>query len=351
MVLVAVLHVGAQEDEMMTTIRQIAKEAGVSVATVSYVLNGTKPVTPEVERRVRLSIERHQYTPSDVARSLRRRTTSTVALVFGDIMNSFHVRLAKGVEDACARQGYGVLLYNHDEDEHKELQCLTSARQRRVDGLLLVPTGCNLRYLRTLQKQGVALVQVDRHCEGLDSDVVEVDDEAAMYGLVTRLRRAGYQRIGLVALPQTTSTGRNRLLGYRRALEDDDARARVVIGGFTKESGYESTAAILADDTCRPDALVYSSGRQALGGLQWLKAHGMDVPKALAVATYDDEDVFPILSPAVTAVENRAYDVGQQAIELLTWRLQTRRTGERRRILLDAPIVVRESTPGMSSEV
>ncbi len=331
----------------MTTIRQIAKEAGVSVATVSYVLNGTKPVTPEVERRVRLSIERHQYTPSDVARSLRRRTTSTVALVFGDIMNSFHVRLAKGVEDACTRQGYGVLLYNHDEDEQKELKCLTSARQRRVDGLVLVPTGRNLRYLRTLQKQGVALVQVDRHLEDLESDVVEVDDEAAMFQLVSALRQAGYRRIALVALPQTTSTGRSRVQGYRRALGDDSSGSKIVIGGFTKESGYESTGALLAPGPGRPDALVYSSGRQALGGLEWLKVHGVSVPSQLAVATYDDEDVFPILSPAVTAVENRAYDVGQKAIELLTWRLQTRRTGEWRRVLLDTPIVVRESTPGL----
>ena len=310
----------------MATIRDVAKRAGVSVATVSHVINGTRKVAPETAERVHRAMEELDYHPNAVARSLRTRKTQVIGVVVSDITNPFFATLVRGAEDAALEAGYSIVVCNSDETIEKENRYVQVLRRRRVDGMLLAPVGGGENpAIWKLARQGVPFVFVDRRAPGVEADAVLSDNVGGAYLATKHLIERGHERIGIVlGIPGATTT-EERLAGYRRALEEAGiplAEELVVWGGYRVEGGRRATAELLSL-TPPPTAIFSTNNLMTVGTLQELFARGVRIPDQIAVVGFDDLEWAEMANPPLTAVAQRPHEIGHRAVRLLLERLST----------------------------
>ncbi len=226
----------------MTTIRDVAARARVSVSTVSHVINSTRFVDPTTEDRVREAIEALGYRPNSLARSLRRRGTSTIGLLLPDNF-PFFADVAQAIEDAGFQQGYSVILCNADGSEAKEKAYIDVLLSKQVDGLLYISSGSPGEPLRAVLEAGVPVVVLDREVEGISVDHVLVDNEQGGYLAGKYLIELGHRRIGCIAGPTNVALSVKRLAGFQRALAEASVELppeAVVHSKFQYESGVEA---------------------------------------------------------------------------------------------------------------
>ncbi len=205
----------------MPTISDVAKQAGVSPATVSRVIQGAKNVRPATREKVQQAIEELGYVPSAVAQSLRSKRTRSLALVVSDITNPFWTTVARGVEDEAQRHGYAVLLCNTDENLAKQLRYLDFLISQQVDGVIIAPYDSNGQHLNKLRQRNIPTVLIDRRIDGWNVDSVRGDSVSGARALVQHLIRLGHTRIAVVSGPATTSTAEDRIAGYCLALTEE----------------------------------------------------------------------------------------------------------------------------------
>lgn len=339
---------------MGVTREDVAKLAGVSVATVSYVVNdGPRPVASATRERVLRAIDQLGYQPSAVARSLRLQRTLTVGLIVSDILNFFHSGVAKSIEEAARRDGYTVILCNSDEAPEQELMYLQMLQQKRVDGIILVPTGGNVSYLQSIIDQGWNLVQLDRRLDELETDSVVIDNEPGAYAAVKHLIELGHRRIALIGAPFHLTPGRGRRAGYERALREAGIPVQaelIVEGNFKEQPGMQLTRNLMQLSET-PTALFAANNRLGLGAIEALQARGLAIPGDVALAVFDDVDYYSLLLPRITAVSYSIYDLGQIAFELLLNRMTADiddQVVQHRRVPCE--LMVRDSTAGSKSD-
>ncbi len=257
----------------MTTLRDVARHAGVSIGSVSTVLNNTAPVSPALKAKVLKAVEELGYVPDAVARSLKTGRSRTIGLIVPDITNPHFSAVASAIEIACDASGYALLLCNTTDSPAKELRDLHLMRRQRVDGVILVPSGSGEAYVAELKRAAtMPVVLIDRTLEGFDADAVVLDNRAASYGIVDYLVRAGHRRIGIVAGPTSMSIAEERLAGYRQALEEhaiDYIEDLVARGAYQPEPDYRATASLLARRP-RPTAIVSTSNHTMIGVMKAL---------------------------------------------------------------------------------
>ncbi len=329
---------------MAVTMRDVAERAGVSAITVSRVINGTGYVHEETQARVLAAIEAMRYVPNSLARSLRSQQTSTLALLVTDITNSFWTTVARGVEDEAAAQNYAIFLCNTDEDPAKEDRYLEMLTQRRVDGLLIGPTPDSASMLSRLHTLDIKFVLIDRAVDGIAADTVRSDSRGGAANITQHMLTTGHQRVAFIGGPLTTSTGRDRLNGYRAAhmaagLAIDTELIK--IGSYHRESGRELTSELLAAER-RPTAIFAGNNQIALGVLDALVAARMHLPNDMAVISFDDLPGVDGYGPFMTAVIQPAYQIGRIATRLLLERIaETRHEVEE--IVLPTQLVIRRS--------
>jgi LacI family transcriptional regulator len=340
----------------MSTIREVAKLAGVAPITVSRVINNSGPIQPETRTRVEKAIEQLGYVPNNLARGLRWRQTRMLALVLTDIANPFWTTMARGVEDAASEAGYHVIFGNTDESLSKEQNYLQTMMQQQVDGVILAPvsseTGAGA--VEFIQRQKVPVVVVDRRVHGVAVDTVRCDSIQAAYDLTRLFLAQGHRRIGLLSGPLNVSTSVDRVIGFRQALEEAGLAALpewTQHGVFTVESGREMAERVLASNP-RPTAILAGNNFLTVGTLRTLKAVGLRVPEDISIAGFDDMDPNILIDPFLTVAAQPAYQMGYQATRLLLERiLAVNDTQEYREILLPVEIIVRRSVspwPGQS---
>ena len=310
----------------MATIRDVAERAGVSVATVSHVINGTRKVAPETAERVRRAMEELDYHPNAVARSLRTRKTQVIGVVVSDITNPFFATLVRGAEDAALEAGYSIVVCNSDETIEKENRYVQVLRRRRVDGMLLAPVGGGENpAIWKLARQGVPFVFVDRRAPGVEADAVLSDNVGGAYLATKHLIERGHERIGIVLGIRGATTSEERLAGYRRALEEAGiplAEELVVWGGYRVEGGRRATAELLSL-TPPPTAIFSTNNLMTIGVLQELFRHGVRIPGEMGVVGFDDLEWAEMANPPLTAVAQRPHEIGHRAVRLLLERLST----------------------------
>ena len=308
----------------MATIRDVAERAGVSVATVSHVINGTRKVAPGTAERVRRAMEELDYHPNAVARSLRTRKTQVIGVVVSDITNPFFATLVRGAEDAALEAGYSIFVCNSDETLEKENRYVQVLRRRRVDGMLLAPVGGGENpAIRKLARQGVPFVFVDRRAPGVEADAVLSDNVGGAYLATKHLIERGHERIGIVLGIPGATTSEERLAGYRRALEEAGiplAEELVVWGGYRVEGGRRATAKLLSL-TPPPTAIFSTNNLMTIGVLQELFRHGVRIPGEMGVVGFDDLEWAEMANPSLTAVAQRPHEIGYRAVRLLLDRL------------------------------
>jgi LacI family transcriptional regulator len=340
-----------------SSIKDVSRAAGVSISTVSHVLNRTRFVSDEVRGRVERAIVELDYRHNGLARSLRTRQSYAIGLIIPDVSNPYYPQVARGVQDAAAAAGYWVFLCNSDRAAQNEVRLLEALEQRRVDGVILDAGGPDDALLAALRRAAVPVVLVGSRIDDPAFDVVTVAPNGG-YEAVRHLIGRGHRRIGLIAGPPvagadgTDGASGARLAkagGYLQALAENGIAADPALtarGDYTREGGQAAMQQLLAL-AVPPTAVFAGNDLMAIGALSALRLAGRRVPDDVAVVGYDDIPEAAVTSPALTTVAVPKYEMGRAAAELLLERIGARESrdnnGGRRRVVLPYAIVRRET--------
>ncbi len=330
----------------MSTIRDVAKHAGVAPITVSRVINNADYVSQKTRDRVEAAVEELGYVPNMLGQSLRFKQTMTLALVLTDITNPFWTTVARGVEDVAQANGYSIILCNTDESEAKQEQYLQMLLRRRIDGILLAPSSSDPNPIQLIQKQGIPIVLLDRKIPDVQVDIVRADSENGSYQLINHLLSLGHKHIAMLSGPQTVSTAVDRANGYQRALTDANFPAdasRLYWGEFNQDSGYHMAKTALST-TPPPTALFAANNFIAIGALHALKELDLHVPDDIALVTVDDTPPTFLQDPFLTVITQPSRDMGQQAAQLILDRLTNTIDNSTQHIVLPTQLFVRASS-------
>jgi LacI family transcriptional regulator len=329
----------------MITLQDVARHAGVAPITVSRVINHSGYVTETVRERVEKSIAELGYVPNTLARSLRSRRTQTIALVITDITNPFFTTVARGVEDTASDSGYMVIICNTDERKQEEQKYMRMLLQRRVDGILLVPTRSGAESIKLAKKQQVSLVVLDRRVSGAVSDVVRCDSESGAYQLANLLVSLGHRRIVILAGAEGISTSDDRVQGFCRALSDAeiDSELQIFHGEFTQESGHQLTLKALSQKPA-PTAIFAANNFLAMGSFRAIEEAGLRVPEDIALVGFDDLPPALVISPFLTVASQPAYEMGCRSVQLLLSRIEGKAPEEYQEVVLPTELIIRHSS-------
>ncbi len=329
----------------MVTIKDVAREAGVSVGTASQALRGSAVVRESTRRRVLAVAARLRFQPSALARGLVTRRTHTVGLLISDIANPFFIRAVRAVEDVAQENGYNVILCNTDEAPAKETQYLRVLMEKRVDGIILATTAASRRAVREIQWQDIPLVLFDRELAGVATHVVKVDGVLGGRLATEHLLGLGHRRIAIIHGPRDRSTGIERLEGYLAALRAAGVHADSALireGNFKQDSGRELTRQLL-DLSPRPTALFCTNNLMTVGALQTLRERAVPIPADLSLIGYDDMEWWTLTEPPLTTVGQPVYDLGREAMRMLLSQIGKEKARRPQRIVLKPELILRDS--------
>jgi LacI family transcriptional regulator len=314
--------------------------AHVSTSTVSRVLNDDPKVRPATAERVRAAMKRLGYRPNEIARSLRGFPSRTIGLIIADISNPFYADCAKAVEEIARQNQYLLVLCVSDEMLDTEREHVELLVQRRVDGLLLVPSAGDHSYLRTITD--VPLVAFDRPMHGETSDVVLVQNRVGARHITEHLIEHGHERIACVGDDEALYTTQERLIGYRAAMRAAGLEPIYRRGGPTTATARATMRELLAEPH-PPTAVFAANNLIMVGVLHAIDDAGLRVPDDVALAGFDDFELAGLLRPRLTVVRQPAGLLGECAATLLLERLEAKRDGPPKKKVLPTELVIRES--------
>ena len=331
------------------TLVDVARLAGVSIATVSRVINGSTNVSPELVERINTALRETNYHPNVIARSLRNDKTFTVGLLVPDITNSFFAELAQAASAVFDRANYTPILCDTQESVEKEKGYYRILLERRVDGLLVVSADTSGKHVEDVAARGIPVVLADRTASPR-IDSVRVDNFEGAAHAVSYLISKGYRTIAGIFGPQDTLSGKERRAGYIKALESFNMSVipdLVKVGPFTIESGFKLAGELLQSPSisgapARPDAIFAANKQIGIGAFKAIKHYGFKIPGEVALIVFDDFELADYVEPPITVVAHPAAEIGRRAAELLLERIGGSVTSTRE-VLLKAELVVRGS--------
>jgi len=328
------------------TMVDVARQAGVSLMTVSRVVNNKEDVSPATRQRILEIIDELGYRPSGIARGLVTQRTGTIGLVVPDIDNPYFSGMVRGAENQAYAENYSVFLCNTNEDVEREIAVLQSLEDKQVDGLLLCSSRLDEEELRTVVSRFPTVVLVSRR---LDDDCVGAvfsDDETGSYLAAKHLIQSGHKDIGFISGPPISLSGRLRLAGYCRALDTAGIAFDPTLVQHCSpvvEGGIQATKTLL---TSQPDltALLCHNDLVAVGALQACSALDRRVPADVAVIGFDDIPLAEYVTPSLTTSRIPRYELGKRAMRLLLNQIADC-SGRTQTIVLPVELIVRESAP------
>lgn len=305
------------------SISDVARESGVSIFTVSAVVNNKSHVGKDLRERVENAIRKLNYRPNLIARSLIKQKTQTIGMIVPDIVNPFFPMVVRGAEDAAQKQGYNLLLCNSDDSLAKEETAIELLLSKRVDGILLTKAAGEFSPAlhKTIQEVNIPFVLVMRTYPTLTKDAVITDDYQGAYEAVCHLARSGRSRIGLISGPLRISNAKERWRGFRDALEEKKLPYEpelVVEGDYRIESGFRAGHALLSH---RPDGIYVANHLMTIGLLQAVEEMGLKCPEDFGLVSFDDYPWLGVFRPRLTTVELPKHQLGSEAAELLIQRI------------------------------
>jgi LacI family transcriptional regulator len=332
----------------MATIREVAQSAGVSYATVSHVINNTRLVSQETRERVLAAMDALNYRPNALARSLRQGKTNTLGLVLPDSANPFFAEISRSIEDEAFKKGYSVFLCNTELDIQRELFYVDVLSKKQVDGIIFIAAGDQADSLDFLRSRNMPVVLIDRDLPNVEVDAVLSDNQLGGFLATRHLLDLGHTRIACIAGPSSITPSAERIIGYRRALEEAGLsydESLILRGDYHAQSGMEITHSILKMDP-RPTAIFALNDLMALGALRAAAEAGCSVPQDLAVVGYDDLEIAHFTNPPLTTIAQPKKEIGAQAVHLLVDRM-SQRNRPPTRLVLAPELIIRRSTQEM----
>jgi LacI family transcriptional regulator len=335
------------------TIKDVARRAGVSVATVSCVLNKTRWVSPELTERVLAAVEETGYYPDGNARGLRSKRTATIGLIVPDNANPFFAEIAKGVEDAGFAAGFSVILCNSNAMLERELAYIDLLLSKRVDGVIFAPTTPSIEPARRMVDLGIPVVVFYRQAGDLDLDSLRIDNQAAGYMVTHHLIELGHCDIACIRPLSTETASGRRVDGYLQALAEagQEAHPDLMPQGDNRMSGGERAAAALLAAGRPFSAIFAANDAMAIGAIRVLRDAGLRVPEDVSVAGFDDIALARYSEPPLTTVAQPRQEAGALAVQRILERIEKRHSGGPREFVLPTRLVERQSTgpyPGRS---
>lgn len=298
----------------MATIKDVAKLANVSVATVSRVLNRNANVNHDTKKRVNEAIDQLKYRPNDVARTLFRGRSKMIALFVPDIMNPFFPELARAVEDITNKNEYTFVLCNTDDDLEKELTYMNALKQKSVDGIIIVSSTITEEHLSELNIPAIALDRIFSS----DLSAVTVNNREGGRAATEYLKTIGCKRIAHIAGPENVSNTKKRLKGYLDVVRNEDwfLSSYVVSGEYSFQKAKDVTTRLLINHP-EIDGIFVANDLMGIGVIKAAESLGINVPKDLAIIAFDGISIGETTSPTLTTMAQPIYDMGARAAEML----------------------------------
>jgi len=321
----------------MATIYDVAKRAGVSIATVSAVINRTAFVSPELTKRVNEAVKELDYTINQLAHALQTRRTRTIGMLIPDVgaPDPFYGQVVRGAEDVFRRKGYLLFLGHTYNSVEEQSRYLSAFRARMVDGVLLFQAPGEDRELDMLVESKKPLVFVGRIPKAIDADVVATDIQAGTRMALEHLLERGHKRVGMILVSASMSVHANRIAGWRAALRKHRIKADesyVVSGELSMDAGATATAQLL--DLPKPPTAIFTDNLIVMTGvLKVLKARGIACPEQIELASSDDADFLDVFRPPVTTIVQPGYELGVEAAERLLVRIKSPKLPALKKIL------------------
>lgn len=329
----------------MATMRDVADEAAVSVATVSACVSGRRFVSPALKARVERAIATLGYQPDSVARSLRTGSTDLLGLVIPDISNPFYTEFVRDVELLAKAYGYATILADCNFDVAAEAKMMNLMRQQRVDGIILCPAGERGDYRLSDWPVEIPLVIVDNAWDDLDFDTITLDNVVASHDITQHILGQGHREIAIVAGPKGNHTSDERLQGFERAMIANGITLKphfIRHGDFREAGGYAEAIALL-DLPRRPSAIFVANNNMLIGVMQALHDRGLRAPDDMSVASIDDFPWAGAFRPGLTVARQPVRQFAEHALRLIRKRFFEEEETPREQIMLNAELVIRES--------
>lgn len=332
----------------MVDIRRVAELAGVSLGTVSNVLNRPQMVAERTRRRVEQAIAETGFVRNGSARQLRAGRSPLIGLIVLDVSNPFFTEVARGVEDAANAAGSIVVLCNSDDSAAKEQRYLESLEEQRVQGMLITPVGSGEASVQRVRRHGIAVVFLDHPSRSPDLCSVAVDDVLGGELATMHLLAQGHRRIGFIHGPPTIRQIAERQRGVLRAvkrfgLDPQTALLNLSLAAQNTSEGEASVELLLANEQ-RPTAVFCGNDLLALGLMRGFAKHGIRVPQDIAVVGYDDVDFANVLSPPLTTIRQPKYELGYKAAQLLLEETRHPDQHTHQQVIFQPELLVRESS-------
>lgn len=332
-------------DSKRATLKDVAREAGVSVGMASRVLGGYGYFSDDTRDKVTAAAVSLDYRPNVVARSLRKGQTQAIGVLVSNIVSFHWTTFVRGVEEAANKRGYQVILGNTQDDPDLERVYLSTLVERNVDGIILSPHPANLEHLGKLIGEGLPMLLIDSGTPDIDAPVINIDDLAGAHRATDYLIGLGHRRIGMVAGAMHLTSAIDRLQGYRDAhrahgLSEDDEL--IVPGEYRFDEAYRATRTLIS----RPDppsALLICNELMTGAALQCLKDHGIAIPDAMSVVAFDDPAWTSFFNPSLTTVRTPRHRIGTLALETLLAAIDDPGAGVFPATTVETELVVRES--------
>lgn len=326
----------------MTTIKDIAKQAGVSISTVSAVINGTAYVSPALTKRVHEAIEACNYRPNAVARSLKKKHTKTIGIFLADIVNPYYPPMIRGMEDRGWLNQYNVILCNTGDSHSRFLAYLDLVQEKRVDGLLVANVSSD-EDLQLIENTGLTYVLVNRKPSHYANYFVGLNNRWTSVLQVNHLLKLGIQNIAYLSGESSISTARERKDGFLESLKQNSLPLEeewILEGDYSFESGYHNTQRILKSGKI-PEAICAASDMIAFGAITALLDAGISVPNDVAVVGNDNNPFSQHFRVPLTTIDHPIYQMGEMAMDHLIACIQEKQPPQQ--VILTPTLVIRES--------
>lgn len=331
------------------SLKDIAQEAGVSTALVSYVLTNKEEkarVGREMALKIRKIAHRLNYQPNHIARSLKSGRSDTIGLIVADISNPFFANLARTIEDEAKQHNYTVIFGSSDENADKSADLINVLLNRQVDGLILIPAEGSEQQIRQLKKQHVPFVLADRYFPGISTSHICINNYESAYNAVSHLVKSGRKRTGMIAYATTLHHIAERKRGYSEALRDHGLPSRQLLKtaryAHLKEDTKQAIDQLLGSS--KPaDAVFFATNSLAIEGLKYINELGIRVPEDLAVLSFDESEAFDLFYSPVTYIRQPVLEMGKMAVRLLLDQIMGRQKTHEA-VCMETTLVIRRSS-------
>jgi LacI family transcriptional regulator len=309
-------------EKKVNNIKELAGKLGLSPTTVSRVLNGKSKkfrISQETSQKVLDAARKYHYSPNRIARGLKMEKTETIGLIIPDIANPYFGSIAKTIEVEARNSGYSIILCDSLDDEVTEAELLQLLAGRKVDGIIIAPTGKSSRHVTEIQQQGIPVMVIDRYLPGANLPFVTTDNHLGALMATEHFIKMGHRNIACIQGINGISTNSERVTGFRDALQKHGipVNESMILGtDFGEENGYIQTKKLL-EISNRPTAIFALSNLISIGALRALKEAGLTIPDDISIVSFDEQPYSAFLACPMTTVEQPREEIGRRAFDSL----------------------------------